>query len=166
MTNISDKEKASETYLRFWQQFAKYLEDEGTTLPITTPRSQGNYDIKIDLKHGGIYYIVLAIRKTKKEKSVVIFVGNHEYSKDFFNLLKKEKEEIKEKFDIDVIFSKENFPETRRTGIEHKEKFYFGDEKNSDWDELNKWFKETAEKFDEFFTRRLNEIETDLKLKK
>ncbi len=150
--------ETQQTYGLFWEQLKEYLEAEGSTIVLNTPKPQYNNDISISR---GSVYLVLAISKRKQQKSVEIYLGNPEFNKEFFNQLHADKDAIKKELGLDVVFNGGGLPSNQRARIIYEE-FSFDPEDEKNWGRHNKWFKETAENFYSVFIPRLNKIVIDL----
>ncbi len=148
-----------EIYGLYWEQFVEYL--EGNKLKLRTnkkrpdPRPQYNYDINVAPK--GVYgvCIALTLSTTKERRSVEIYLGNNKTKDALFKFLKEDKKAIEKALGLDLQWIK--IPGTKRARIVHEE-YNYQPEYERNWDECNKWFKETIEKFDHVFISRLENM--------
>ncbi len=146
----------TEIYKRFWENLAKYLENNNSRLRMNKPAyERPNYNILI--VRGGAY-IALTTSKELKKNSVEIVLLNPNHKERFYNGLSRQKDAINKQLGLPLQWlekgRKQNSP--LKSSIVHEYDFDPMDE--ADWQRQFAWFKETIEKFDKVFTRRLESI--------
>ena len=169
MSNVMNKETTPEIYHRFWKDLKEYLETEKSTIRIKNPSLDGYQHIKTFCKGVSLKLVITSrITKKKNEKKtrVEILLGNTKYNEKNFNLLKEKEQEIKNDLGIGIDSKDKDVLRPQYFMIVDIDDFNVWDEKNLNWKRQFAWFKETAEKFDEVFTRHLKEIETELEPQK
>ncbi len=151
--------ETQETYLRFWQQFAKYLEANSSRFSIKTTTYKGWHNFSI-VSGGGC--IALTISKKLQENGVEIYLGYPEYKKEFFKRLKKNAPIIENDLGSDIALVWKPLEDKKRARIVHRKPFDPMDE--TDWQRQFAWFEKTAENFYRVFIPHLDKIARELGL--
>ncbi len=146
----------TEIYKRFWENLAKYLENNNSRLRMDKKKyERPNYDILIV---AGGAYIALTTSKELKKHSVEILLRASNNKERFYNGLSRQKDAINKQFGLPLQWHEKGRKQNSdlKSSIVHEKDFDPMDE--ADWQRQFAWFKETIEKFDKVFTRRLEII--------
>ncbi|HCR86086.1 MAG TPA: DUF4268 domain-containing protein [Alphaproteobacteria bacterium] len=152
--NISNAENSETKQMqyKFWTKFSEYLKETGSKMKPQRP----GYQHWLTFTVGRSYFHINALLSTREERiGVDLYLGEPEYAKHFFNILKEDKEKIEA--EIGSALDWKELPEKRASRIILTSDMNPSDESN--WSSQFKWLKDTLEKFDSAFRNRIKNLE-------
>lgn len=149
--NISDQATSETKALqyRYWQELVKYLEKNNSKLRTQDPRPRHWQTFSTGRSH---FYIEATTNTRENRLGVSLKIADKTYAKAFFNLLLKDKNNIEQ--EIGMPLEWRELPEnTKSEIIVFKNDVNLTDESN--WPSQHEWLKNTLEKFDSVFRKKV-----------
>lgn len=136
---------------RYWEQLINFLQDSGSKLRPQTPRPR-HWQI-FSVGRSGTY-ISATINTRENRVGVELYMPHPEYSKAFFHLLMRDKEQIER--EMGKTLEWQELPEKTASRIALYNPANTTDELA--WPIQHQWMKETIEAFDRVFRQRVKNL--------
>ncbi|MDO5849070.1 MAG: DUF4268 domain-containing protein [Methanobrevibacter sp.] len=145
-----NKENLSDTgllQLEYWTELARYIEDNDFAINPRKPRAQHWYDFAIG---SSLAHISLTVNTQKSEVRVQLWIDD---SKDLFDYLEEQKEEIENELDVNLEWNRLDNSKASHISIVKN----IDIKKEYNWNEAINWQTKTANKFYNAFSNRIKE---------
>ena len=150
--NESATTETTELQYRYWQQLVDHLQNTGSKLRPQAAKPKNWHDFSI----GGRGTKIAATMDTRKNRiGVGLYLQHRNYSKAFFHLLLKDKEDIEDEVGFALDWQEQPHKTTSRIAIYKDANL----KDESDWASQHAWFKERIEIFDKVFRNRVRKLD-------